>query len=770
MRLQPLATAFGLVFLCVLAVAYAVRTPRPLSADAPPGMFSAERAMAHVRELARAPRPTGSEGHERALIYIMSRIAALGLEPFIQATTGVGTRYPVAGRVRNIVARIPGTFPSTGAVLLVAHWDGVVAGPAAGDDASGVAVLLETLRAIRSGPLPGRDVIALFTDSEESGLLGAAAFAREHAWAKEVAVIMNFEARGTRGPSLMFETGAANHDIVSFLRDVPGVRATSLSTAVYRQLPNDTDLSELAILDRPALNFAFIGGVERYHTSEDDVEHLSAGSLQHHGDQALELARFFGSVQIPRHSPRGDAVFFDLPIAGLVVYAESWAVPLSVFTLAVCVTALVLAARRRGRDYLVAALGAVTMLLSLVVAAFVAAGVATLLERLHASLPWGGTPQWRGIYAAAIAALAIAIVGAAVGVARRGARDTVRALEAGALVALALVALLVTVAMPGVSFLLTWPVFVAGAAASVTATSPRAFALAARWLATAVIVFILAPTIYLMVCVALGLDVAGAGVLAVLTAFGCWLLLPQLWEITPRPWRVSLAASVASLVLIVIGIFTVRTNAAQPAGSAFVYAADSAANGAWLTGSATNAWSRAWVEGELRSRADSLHVAPAPAWLTRSFASRRIVAAPMVSLAAPVATIVKDSASPDARVVTLRIRAPGARSIQVSAEGDVMSARVDDREIRTDRYRAAPSPWRLEFIAPSDSGFTLTLVLRAGGVPAISLIARRVGLPPGIPVPARPSGVIPIGSGDASHIHRRIDLPARPIRESRSAG
>src|SRR5688500_4184394 len=735
MRLQPLATALGIVVLCVLAVGYAVRTPRPLPADAPPGVSSAERAMAHVRELARTPRPTGSEGHERALIYITSRIAALGLEPFIQATTGVGTRYPVAGRVRNIVARIPGTFPSTGAsaVLLVAHWDGVVAGPAAGDDASGVAVLLETLRAIRSGPLPGRDVIALFTDSEESGLLGAAAFAREHAWANEVAVIMNFEARGTHGPSLMFETGAANHDIVSFLQDVPGVRATSLSTAVYRQLPNDTDLSELAILDRPALNFAFIGGVERYHTAEDDIEHLSAGSLQHHGNQALELARFFARVQIPRHSSRGDAVFFDLPIAGLVVYPESWATPLSMFTLAVCITALLLAARRRGRDYLVAALGAVTMLVSVVIAAFGAAGVAALLERLHASLPWGGTPQWRGIYAAALAALAIAILGAAVGVAKRGARDHVRALEAGALVAFALVGLFVTVVMPGVSFLFTWPVFAAGAAALVAAMAPRPFALAARWLATAVIVFILAPTIYLMVCVALGLDVAGAGVLAVLTAFGCWLLLPHLWEIAARPWRVSLAAVAASLVLVVIGIFTVRTNAAQPAGTAFVYASDSASNGAWLTGNATNAYSRAWVASELRSR-ESLPATAAPAWLTRSFASRRIIAAPMVSMAAPVATIVKDSASPDARVVTLRVRAPGARSVQVSAEGDVLSARVDDREIRTDRYRALPSPWRLEYVAPSDSGFTVTLALRPG-VHAISLVARRVGLPLGIPVP-----------------------------------
>ena len=759
MRFQPLATALGIIVLCGLAIGYAVRTPRPVAGDAATGVFSAERAMAHVRELSRAPRPTGSEGHERALIYIMSRIAALGLEAHIQATTGIGTRYPVAGRVRNIAARIPGTRPSArgSAVLLVAHWDGVAAGPAAGDDASGVAVLLETLRAIRQGPLQANDVIAVFTDSEESGLLGAAAFAREHAWAKDAAVILNFEARGTHGPSMMFETGAANYDVVSALRRARGARATSLSTAVYRLLPNDTDLSELLLLDRPAMNFAFIGGVERYHTSEDDARHLSAGSLQHHGNQALDLTRHFAG-QASQRSSRGDAVFFDLPLVGIVLYPESWALPLALLTLAVCLAALLRVARRSGADHRLALLGAGMVVLSVVIAAIAAAGVSALLDRIHASLPWGGTPQWRGIYAAALAFLTVAIVASAVAIATRGAREKTRAVEAGALIMLALVALVATLQLPGASFLFTWPVLLAAASALLTATSTRAVAArTGRWLATAVIVFILAPIIYLMVCVALGLDMAGAGALAVLTAFGCWLIVPHFPEIAQRRWRIPVAAAAASLVLIVIGIFTVRTNAAHPAGAAFVYASDSA--GAWLAGGATNAWARTWIEGELAARADSARPTDPPAWLARSFAGRRIAPAPMVSLPAPTVTIASDSATTDARIVTLRIRAPGARSVQISAErGVVMRALVDDREVRTDRYRARPRPWRLEYVAPSETGFTLTLALQPGGDAAISVIARHAGFPSGVPVPSRPAGIIPIASGDVTYVYRLIRL------------
>ena len=74
--------------------------------------------------------------------------------------------------VTNIIADV---MPGAGKpVLLMAHSDSVAAGPGAGDDGSGVAVLLETIRALKArAPQAGRPVTALFSDGEEPGLLGA---------------------------------------------------------------------------------------------------------------------------------------------------------------------------------------------------------------------------------------------------------------------------------------------------------------------------------------------------------------------------------------------------------------------------------------------------------------------------------------------------------------------------------------------------------------------------------------------------------------------
>ena len=89
----------------------------------------------------------------------------------------------------------------------------------------------------------------------------------------------------------MFETGTGNLDAVRVLRQVPEVSANSLSVTVYRALPNDTDLSEFAVLGQPALNFAFADGLKRYHTTQDAISHLDPGSVQHHGAPAGQRVR-----------------------------------------------------------------------------------------------------------------------------------------------------------------------------------------------------------------------------------------------------------------------------------------------------------------------------------------------------------------------------------------------------------------------------------------------------------------------------------------------
>ena len=90
-------------------------------------------------------------------------------------------------RTYNLIGKLPGRRPGSGAVLFVAHWDhfGICGEPPAEDvichgavdNASGVAALTELARKMVRGPRPDRDIYFLATTAEELGLLGAHAFA-----------------------------------------------------------------------------------------------------------------------------------------------------------------------------------------------------------------------------------------------------------------------------------------------------------------------------------------------------------------------------------------------------------------------------------------------------------------------------------------------------------------------------------------------------------------------------------------------------------------
>jgi hypothetical protein len=88
----------------------------------------------------------------------------------------------------NLVGKIPGSAPGSGAVLVLAHWDHLgECGPAdavdricngAVDNASGLAVMLELAQRLKKTGPHGRDIYVLATSAEEVGLLGARAFAK----------------------------------------------------------------------------------------------------------------------------------------------------------------------------------------------------------------------------------------------------------------------------------------------------------------------------------------------------------------------------------------------------------------------------------------------------------------------------------------------------------------------------------------------------------------------------------------------------------------
>jgi hypothetical protein len=290
--------------------------------------------MVYVRAISRAPHPTGSEEHTRVRDYVREELGKLGLSPELETGMGAYSRRgrQFSGYVENIVARMPGTA-NTRPVMLAAHYDSTPRGPGAADDAHGVAALLGTMRALNSGPRLRNDVIVLITDGEERGLLGADVFMRQHPWRKEPGVVLNFEARGTGGPSQMFETSAGNEWMVRELEAaVPQAQASSFAYEIYRRMPNDTDLTLFKRGGLAGMNFAFIEHPEFYHTIQDDPAHLDQRSLQEDGRYALALARRFGAMDLNGRQS-GDAVYFPTPVTSLIVYPGGWALPIALLTL-----------------------------------------------------------------------------------------------------------------------------------------------------------------------------------------------------------------------------------------------------------------------------------------------------------------------------------------------------------------------------------------------------------------------------------------------------
>jgi Predicted aminopeptidases len=743
--LRRTAAALVLVLLCAVSILRVTRPPSAVPATAPDSVFSAERAMRHVAEIAVRPHAVGMADHDRVRDYIVAELTALGLHPQIQRTTAVGTRYRVSGRVQNIVAWMPGSDTKGKAVLLMAHYDGIEAGPAASDDGAGAAALLETARALRARKTPlVHDIIMLFTDGEEAGLLGSAAFVREHPWAKDVAVVVNLEARGTTGRSFMFETGPGNLDVARALRRAGHATAGSVFAAVYRVLPNDTDLSELALLRLPALNFAFAGGVERYHTGYDNVAHLNPGSLQQHGDQMLALAQIFASEPLPRPKT-SDGVYFGLPLVGLVVYPEGLAIPLAI--VAVVLVGITAVRERRG-----VIPGVAATLVAVIVSALLARPIASWLQILQSHMPWGGASRWSGMYVGAVGLFATAITLACYAVARR--RSEERGVYAGVLVVWALLALVVSITLPAASYLFAWPVMFA-AIASLTPAASR-WRLGLGWLAAALTILIVISFAYGVAGVMLGVYGDGASVLGILVSLIALLVAPQIRHVFGESSDFGAAwTAVAAVVMAVLGLFTVRQSQDHPIPTALVYAENADSTGAWLGTFAeySDAWTRSAIEPTTQ----------VPGWTSRLRGARSEFhgrAVERAQLPGPDAKLVRDTLINGARRVVLRVMAPsGTTGLVIRASGaKVSTASIDGRIVDTTRYRRTAKDWVTEYWAVPDSGAVVALSIPAGAPIDVELVSRRPGLPslPSLAIPRRPDYVTPSLTGDATYVYRHL--------------
>jgi hypothetical protein len=333
--LPQILLAVAVLAAVLLLTLWGLRPPAPKPATAPVTEFSARRAQAVLGRLVGdgIPHPIGSPTNDAVRARVVAELGQLGYKPEVQ--TGFACdEYGSCGTAKNIIARLEGK-ESGSAVLLAAHYDSVPAGPGASDDGVGTATVLEIARVLKSLPQPRHSVIFLVDDGEEAGLLGARVFVDQHRWAKEVRAAVNVDARGTSGPSLLFETGSANEWIVHlYAKGAAHPAISSIFYAVYKQIPNDTDFTVFRAASYQGANFAYIGEVVQYHTPLDNFENASPSSLQHDGDNALPVVRALANADLS-NPPQKEAVFFDVLGHWTIWWPSSWTLTMATTVAAV---------------------------------------------------------------------------------------------------------------------------------------------------------------------------------------------------------------------------------------------------------------------------------------------------------------------------------------------------------------------------------------------------------------------------------------------------
>jgi len=373
------------------------RNPAEMSA------FSIENARGHLRHIAAKPHPVGSGAHAAVAHYLLEQIKALGYQAEIQETIAsqrfeAPQAFVKAARIKNILVRVAGK-ENRGAVLIAAHYDSAETSPGAADDGAAVASMLDVLRILKQTPPLKNDLIFLFSDAEELGLLGSRAFVERHPWAKDCLLALNFEARGNAGMLLMFETSANNARLVEhYARAAVNPVASSLMFSIYRKLlHNDTDFSHFREAGMAGMNFAFIEGSTDYHTQLDNPERLDPRTLALQGRNLLQLARHFADADLKNLGRNGDLGYFNLPFGALCRYSLAHHLPLLIAGAEIVLFALVIAydARSRRPRWL---LQTAILLLQVGLVAGIGFGLHAAIMHIYPSYRWLPEPYNATLY------------------------------------------------------------------------------------------------------------------------------------------------------------------------------------------------------------------------------------------------------------------------------------------------------------------------------------------------------------------------------------
>ena len=755
-RYSPLGPVAGLVLIALLTALVAVallpgRLPPARNALAPVRDFSAQRAMHHLVEIARAPHPVGSAEHDRVRDYLLAQLRALGLEVQLQAGTGRMHDHGIetVGHVENIVARLRGSDPAGKALLLSAHYDSVYLAPGAADNGASVAAILESVRALRAGPRLRNDVIVLFTDGEEIGLLGAELFTH-HPWVADVGMVLNFDFRGSGGPMWMFETSGGNARMVAALASgASDPMGSSALFDIYQLLPNDTDMTAFKAAGLHGLNFAAIDRAYTYHSPLDTVDRVDPGTLQHLGELMLTATRSFSDDYLAGLSAP-DSVFFNVPGLGMLHYRDTWVGMFSALALGAVALALVPAVRRgqtRMRSIAAAAAGQLATLLMLAIASQVLWQVVVLLHPEYVLFNDLYNSRW---YLLALVGLVVAgFAWMQTGWRRRLGAG---AEQYGALLFAACCLLVSTWLLPGFSYLFAWPLLCMALAEISIARWPllqrRSEARYALLLVASLpTLFFFAPLVRM---VYLGLGPQLPFPTAFVLGLALTLLSPLLLPLTRRFLLPALPLAIGVLLL-GVGSATTRFDSRHPLPSHLFLALDgSSGRTLWLSrADELDEWNKRLFPANAAPVAEPALFGPdsQPLWVGSAI--------PVPTLLPPAIEVLSDKREGSRRRVAFRVRSRReAASLTARLDGTpVLASSVDGHHVPSD----PDGLWKLESYGVGDDWLRVEVEVAAGKPFQLRIYDESYRLPHGS-VPPRPVYLVADSNRPSSDTVRTVQI------------
>lgn len=723
--LRPGSLAWTLGVFVVLLVAFFLRA-MPLGLDAPrqtnaPDQFDVTRAIDRLgKVLDGTPHPVDSPVLNETRTRLLREISALGYTPEIRAHNSCQAMAQGAIRcafVQNVFFR---AGPSEGpALVLTAHYDSVDASPGFGDDGIGLAVWLEVAHLLKAAP-PQKPVVFLLTDGEETGLLGAQAFVdNRDAYDFEVGRIINLEARGVRGPAMMFETGHPNANLVSdWAKSGARPFSNSMMTAVYELLPNSTDLTVHLGAGYNGVNIAISDGLDFYHTTRDNLAMLDRASVQHMGDQALGATRAFLSADWTTDATAGEIVYSDIGSRLFVSLPQVFALVLLGLCFGLSVMMLIRPARDSGwskLDY---------RALVLPPALMIGAGLAAFaLQQLLGFLRpepafWTASPQ-----ALNMAIFAVTLLVSALLLAFLAPRSESRSLFTAGWFWFLILGMGLSFAMPGFAMIFLIPGVVFVIAGSAAWLFPR-YQLACYAIASAFLALIFFPLVHL-------LDVTmGLGMAAMFGVVEAMVVAPMLALVGPlvahrKPVLLALGGLVggAAIVTFLMPAYSVD----RPLALNFTAHYDLDAKSAAMFASARAGALPTAVRDQL-----TVGEIASPPGAASNLAARALDFRDVPEATATIVNDVTNAAGQ--RIISTQLSAPGARSIRLRIPAAARPLKVAYGGRAYESMAAANGDYVVDITGASADGASVEITL--GSTEKSDWLVQ--GVWPGLPADAEP--------------------------------